>query len=310
MKKILVTCPPMVGLIEEFQTEFERVGFVVTAPKVAQTMTEQELITELPKFDGWIIGDDPASRVVLEAGVAGSLRAAVKWGIGTDNVDLVAAEELGIEILNTPGMFGGEVADLAVCYLIGLAREAFFIDRRVRLGEWVKPAGVSLAGKTVGVLGLGDIGSAFSTRALAHEMNIIGWDPSLTESPVLGVELMESWPAGIERCDFLVFCCSLNNSTKHIFNTSLLASLQKPIRLINVSRGGLIDEDVLVEGLSSGKVVSAALDVFEEEPLSPSNPLRQFDKLIFGSHNASNTREGVHRTSLKAVALLAGLLDA
>ena len=175
--KVLITCPPMLKQINEFKETFKNLKFDVTAPEIIQTMSENELIKILPEHDGWIIGDDPATSQVFKAGKRGKLKAAVKWGIGTDNVDFEACKELNIPIINTPGMFGAEVADLAMCYLLGLARDAFFIDREVRTGNWPKPAGVSLSGKILGIVGLGDIGKNIAKRAHAHELNIIGWDP-------------------------------------------------------------------------------------------------------------------------------------
>src|SRR5687768_5597008 len=110
--RVLVTCPSMLGMMDEFKPEFVRRGYEVHCPQVTQTLSEQELIELVPTFAGWIIGDDPATHRVFEAGKRGKLRAAVKWGVGVDNVDFSAAKELGIPVSNTPRMFGGEVADL------------------------------------------------------------------------------------------------------------------------------------------------------------------------------------------------------
>ncbi len=156
--KILVTCPPMLGMIESFRYLFAERGIELSAPNVVQTMSVDELKEIVPQHDSWIIGDDPATREVFEAGKAGNLKAAVKWGIGVDNVDFDACKDLDIPIINTPDMFGREVADVAMGYVIALARETFEIDRAVRKGEWIKPRGVSLSGKTVALVGFGDIG--------------------------------------------------------------------------------------------------------------------------------------------------------
>jgi D-3-phosphoglycerate dehydrogenase len=104
--KILVTCPPMLGMKEDFIPVIEEAGFEAVCPEVSQTLSEGKLIELVPECVGWIIGDDPATRSVFEAGVAGKLTAAVKWGIGVDNVDFEACKDLGIPITNTPGMFG------------------------------------------------------------------------------------------------------------------------------------------------------------------------------------------------------------
>ena len=135
--RLLVTCPPMLGLMDEFQSIFSSRGVQVSTPDVVQTLSEQELVTMIPEFDGWIIGDDPATRRVFEAGVSGRLKAAVKWGVGVDNVDFVAARQMGVLVDNTPNMFGNEVADVAMGYVLGLARETYLVDRKVRSGRVV-----------------------------------------------------------------------------------------------------------------------------------------------------------------------------
>lgn len=307
MKKVLVTCPPMLGQLTRLSQVFMDCEFEVTAPEVVQTLSEEELFEIVPLHDGWIIGDDPATARVFRAGKEGRLQAAVKWGVGVDNVDFKACEELGIPIENTPGMFGAEVADLAICYLIGLARDAFLIDREIRSGRWPKPAGISLLGRTVGVVGLGDIGSNIALRANALGLSVIGWDPKASRVPsYIG---LERWPEKIDSCDFVVFACALNSETKHMLNEDLLPLLKPGLRVINVSRGGLIDELALLKGLEDGSIASAALDVFENEPLPLGNSLRSYDQLIFGSHNGSNTRDAVFRTSMRALEILSEKLN-
>lgn len=305
--KVLITCPPMLRQIDQFREKFTDLNIKITTPDVVQTLTVEELIDIVPQYDGWIIGDDPATSEVFEAGKAGKLKAAVKWGIGVDNVDFSACERLGIPITNTPGMFGAEVADLAMCYILGLARDAFFIDREVRSGKWPKPAGISLVGKTIGIVGLGDIGRNIAKRANAHDLNILGWDPYAHSLPDY-ITLQNNWPSGIEKCDFVVFACALTDKTKHLFNESILKKLKLDVRVINVSRGHLIEEAALLKGLSSGLVNSAALDVFENEPLKLEHPMLAFDRCILGSHNASNTIDAVIRASNKAIDLLHGML--
>jgi D-3-phosphoglycerate dehydrogenase len=297
----------MLGQIEEFRPKLAQLGFSVTTPSVIQTLNERELIELVPHHDGWIIGDDPATFSVLSEGKNGRLRAIVKWGIGVDNVDMSAVSELGLKFSNTPGVFGSEVADLALCYLLGLARDAFYIDREVRKGNWVKPAGISVSGKTIGIIGMGDIGRSIARRAQAHELKVIGWDPYVQELPGF-IELQEDWPIGLGRCDFLVFACALTPSNTHMFSSEVLPYLKQGVKVINVSRGPLIDETALVSGLESGLIASAALDVFESEPISGSNPLLTYPRCILGSHNASNTIEGVSRASDKAVTLLGEFL--
>lgn len=299
----------MLRAIDRFRDEFARRGYEITTPNVTQILSVEELLELVPQFDGWIIGDDPANRRVFTAGKAGKLKAAVKWGVGVDNVDFAACKDLGIPISNTPGMFGKEVADIAIGYVVALARETFTIDRGVKAGQWPKPAGNSLADKTVALIGFGDIGRNTARRLLACEMKVVVYDPFYKPAP--GLEAVESarWPDRLAEADFIVVTCALTPENRHLINATALVAAKPGVRVINVSRGPLVDESALAAALQSGHVRSAALEVAEVEPLPAESPLRHFgDRVLFGSHNASNTQEAVNRTSLKAIELLDGFL--
>lgn len=306
--KILVTCPPMLGLFSEFENDFNDKNLTGIKANVTQIMSEEELIRELPKYDGWIIGDDPATRRVFEAGKLGRLKAAIKWGVGVDNVDFDACNNLGIPITNTPGVFGREVADVALAYVLGLARETYSIDRKIRLDNvWPKPSGISTWNKTAALVGFGDIGKATAKRLHACDFKINVYDPFFKHDLTLPLENY-TWPKGLEDADFIIFTCPLTDDTKHMFNEEILSILKPGVRIVNVARGPVIDETALLKGLSTGIIHSAALDVFEEEPLHSNNQLRQFDKCIFGSHNASNTVDAVRYVSRLAIDKMAHLL--
>lgn len=306
--KVLVTCPPMLGMIDQFIPLAAEKGLELVPAKVTQTLSEEELINLLPQFDGWIIGDDPATRKVFEAGKAGKLKAAVKWGIGVDNVDFAACKDLGIPITNTPNMFGGEVADIAVGYVIALARQTFDIDRGVRNGQWPKPCGISLAGKTVALVGYGDIGSNVARRLLAADMKIIAYDPFAPDQSSLPQVQRDLWPERINEADFIVINCALTPSSHHMLNAEVLDKCKQGVRVVNVGRGPIINEVALEYALETGKVFSAALDVFEKEPLPTESSLRNHPRCLFGSHNASNTEDAVARTSQVAMNKLLGFL--
>lgn len=308
--KVLITCPPMLRAIDRFRAEFERRGIEITTPNVTQILSEPELIELVPQFDGWIIGDDPATRKVFTAGKAGRLKAAVKWGVGVDNVDFAACKDLGIPISNTPGMFGKEVADIAIGYVVALARQTFVIDRGVKAGQWLKPSGTSLSGKTVALVGFGDIGRNTAKRLLACELSVIAYDPYFQPTPSFDVVQSAAWPDRLEEADFVVVTCALTPQNRHLVNAASLSRMKPGVRIVNVSRGPLVNEADLAAALTSGHVHSAALEVMEVEPLPAESPLRGFgDRVLFGSHNASNTVEAVNRTSEKAIELLAGFLQ-
>ncbi|EKE75368.1 phosphoglycerate dehydrogenase [Gallaecimonas xiamenensis] len=305
--KILVTCPPMLGMKEQFLPILEKYGVEVFCPDVVQTLSEEELIQLVPGFDGWIIGDDPATRAVFESGKIGKLKAAVKWGIGVDNVDFQACDDLNIPITNTPNMFGAEVADIGVGYLIALARETFYIDREIRKGNWPKNRGISLHDKKVGLIGYGDIGRNAASRLVALGMNVLAYDPGVSSIEDEGIKLGQ-WPHGVEDCDFLFFTCSLNKKNYHMLDAKVLGECKRGIRIVNVARGPLIDENALCDALKSGSVHSAALDVFEIEPLPMNSYLREHPLCIMGSHNSSNTIDAVAKTNEVAIGKLMDFL--
>ncbi len=299
----------MLRMIDTFRPLFAQHGATITTPNVVQTLSVEELKQLVPQHDGWIIGDDPATREVFEAGKAGKLKAAIKWGIGVDNVDFAACKDLGIPITNTPNMFGGEVADIAVGYVIALARQTFEIDRGVRAGEWPKPCGISLAGKTVALVGYGDIGKNTARRLLAADMTVLAYDPYAPDDSAMPQVQRATWPERIHEVDFIVINCALTPSSHHMLNAEVLAQCKLGIRVVNVGRGPIIDGPALEAALETGQVFSAALDVFETEPLPMHNPLRSHPRCVLGSHNASNTADAVTRTSQIAIQHLIKFLD-
>lgn len=306
--RVLITCPQMQACIEEFMPIFDRHQLEVVLPEVVQQPTEAKLVEIIGDFDGIIAGDDPLTAVVLNA--ARRLRIISKWGVGIDGIDLEAAEARRIEVTNTPGVFGDEVADVAMGYVILLARRLHQIDSAVRRGEWFKPEGTALAEKTLGVIAFGSIGRAVAKRAGVFGMDILAYDitesakASAAEMRVAMVDKDELF----KRSDFIVVCSPLTPETHHLVDADALALMRPGSYLVNVSRGPVVQETAVVDALESGRLAGAALDVFEDEPFPADSPLRRFDQCIFGSHNASNTREGVLRASEKAIEnLLRGL---
>ena len=311
MKKVLVTCPPMLGMFDEFVEPAKALGIELIAAKTTQVLSEEELMSLLPSYDGWIIGDDPATEQVFRAGKSGQLKAAVKWGIGVDNVDFSACEKLGIPIINTPNMFGGEVADVGMSLMLALARQTHFIDREIRQNNaWPKPAGMSVSGKHIGVVGFGDIGESFVKRLSGFDVTATVYDPGVEGNKGYDFVERQPYPQGIEKCDVLVFTCALNQHNRHMLNGDVIAAMKPGSMVVNVARGPLIDEAALISALQSGHLYAAGLDVFEEEPLPSSSPLRDMPQCIFGSHNGSNTKEGVRRATYKALEEIANFLKA
>ena len=312
MHKILLTCPPMIGLVELFSDDFEKANFEVTVPEFTQEMSEDALCEIVGEFDGWIIGDDPATRRVLEVGVKGNLKACMRWGVGTNNVDFAAFEEYQVPIENTPGVFGREVADLACHYVTALARDSFEIDRKVKQGDWYKPIGKSLWSAKALIIGFGDIGQNLAKRLLAHDMAVCFYDPNVEGSKIAPGCQKVTWPQSLSHVDYVIFTAPLNEHTYHMLNCNNIGLLKNGVKLVNVGRGPLVSEKALVQGLSEGKISAAALDVFEKEPFNKnthSDLLSFKDRLILGSHNGSNTREAVEFVSKKCIQRLHEFLN-
>lgn len=307
-QRVLVTCRQMQNCIEVFRERLERHDLELVLPEVVQQPTEDELIAIIGGFDGMIAGDDPLTARVLEQ--AGRLKILSKWGVGTDGIDKAAAARLGIPVTNTPGVFGEEVADVAMGYVVMLARQLHRIHASVVDGGWWKHEGRSIAGTTMGIVGFGSIGQAAARRGQGFGMTLLAYDPVPTAGPAaadLGVELCEL-DSLFSRSDFVVLCCPLTPENHEMVNAKRLGSMPAGGCLVNVARGPLVDETALVAALEGGHLFAAALDVFQDEPLAVDHPLRAFPQNILGSHNGSNTREGVLRASAKAVDnLLAGL---
>jgi D-3-phosphoglycerate dehydrogenase / 2-oxoglutarate reductase len=307
-ERVLITCRQMQNCIDEFLPRLNEHELELVLPEIVQQPSEKDLIEIIGGFDGMIAGDDPLSARVLDH--AKRMRIIAKWGVGIDGIDLDAARERGIAVVNTPGVFGGEVADVAIGYMVMLARQLHRIDASVKAGGWFKHEGRSLGGKVLGIAGFGSIGQAVAWRGQGFGMRVVAHDVADavgTAAEELGVEMLGRDEL-FKQSNFLVLCSPLTRETRHTVSAGTLDLMRPGSFLINVARGPLVDETALIRALESGRVAAAALDVFEEEPLPASSGLRRFEQCVFGSHNASNTREGVLRTSAQAVEnLLQGL---
>ena len=315
MLNILLTCPPMILRFNYCKDKLKE--YNVDIPDFTQTMTEDELITIIDKYDIWIAGDDPVTRKVLKK--ANNLKYVIKWGIGTDNIDFSAIKDLNLKFNNTPGMFGDEVADVAIGYLINITRHLNEIDRENRKGNWYKPSGVSLRGKKVSLIGFGNIGRNIGSRLLALKMNVFVSDPGFEK---INGKIICKYNPDLEICEnlnqieivdvnnalknsqFIILSCPLLDSTKYLINKNTINILSDNCYIVNVSRGPIVNEKDVVEALENGKIAGFASDVFEIEPISINHELMKFNNVIMGSHNASNTIDAVDETNLKVIKLI------
>ena len=261
---------------------------------------KDKLAATIDGFDGLAIRS--ATKVtakILEQ--AKSLKVIGRAGIGVDNVDIPAATARGIIVMNTP--FGNSIttAEHAITLMLSLARQIPEADASTRAGKWEKNKflGVEIFGKTLGVIGCGNIGSIVADRALGMKMKVIAYDPYLSDERALnlGVEKVELDEL-MRRADFITLHTPLTDKTRNIINAESLALTKKSVRLINCARGGLIDEAALFEALKSGRVAGAALDVFATEPATDS-PLFGLHNVVCTPHLGASTTEAQENVALQ-----------
>lgn len=296
--KVLVSNIMMLNERDRFDAALRARGVEPIWPDVNQFMDEAQCLSLAGSFDGWLAGDDCITRAVLEACLP-RLKVISKWGTGIDSIDLAAAKELGIPVCNSPGAFRDAVSEYAIGLLLAASRRIALTDRRVRQGEWPKGRFIGLAGQTMGVVGYGAIGQGVGQRARGLRMTVIAHDPFLSEAPD-GAELV-TFPDLLARADVICLCCNLTAQNHHLLNAEAFAAMRDHVMVVNVARGGLIDETALLAALDSGKVNSAALDVFETEPLPTDHPLLAHEGVVVSSHNANSTIqaiEAVHANTL------------
>jgi D-3-phosphoglycerate dehydrogenase len=301
--QILVTCRQMQVELPHHLERLEKLGYEVVAPDLEnrQQFTAAELLERGPRIVGIIAGDDELSQEFFEG--APRLKTVIRWGIGMDSVDHDAARQHGVTVRNTPGVFGKEVADSAFGYILMLARGFLEVDAAVRRGNWPKHEGITLAGSRLGIVGLGSIGREIAKRGQCFGMDVVGFDPLVTETPD-GVSEVVDLDTLLSTSRFIVLACPLNDQTFHLINAVGLALTRPDAYLINVARGPVVHESDLIAALQAGRLAGAALDVFEVEPLPMDSELRRLPNVVFGAHNGSNTREGVARASKAAIDFL------
>jgi D-3-phosphoglycerate dehydrogenase len=309
--RIAVTCIQLIRDLDHYRDGLEERGFTIAVPRMSgQHLEGDELVAAITGCIGVIAGDDRFTADVL--GRCPDLRVISKWGIGIDGIDLAAAAERGIVVTNTTGVFDDEVADVAMAYVVFLARSLHLIDAGVHAGGWPKPAGRSLRGATLGIVGLGGIGRAVAARAATAGMTVVGAEVSseaVAAAEALGVTVL---PFGdvLSVSDFVSVNCPLNTTTHHLFDANAFATMKPGAYLVNTGRGGVVSTDALVDALDAGTLAGAALDVMEDEPPKPGSPLLQRSNVILGSHNASNTFEASARVHVIAIENLARELQA
>lgn len=239
------------------------------------------------------------------------LKAIVRAGVGTDNIDKDAATRWGIVVMNTPGGNTLSTAEHTIALMLALSRNIAPAYQSLREGKWDrnKYMGTQVAGKTLGVVGLGRIGLAVAKRAIAMEMNVLGYDPFLSREKAreLGIEAVETVDALLPRVDYLTVHTPLNDETRGLVGAAQIEKLKPGVRLINAARGGIYDEAALAAALQSGRIGGVALDVYATEPCTDS-PLFGLPGVVCTPHLGASTEEAQTQVATEAVELIVAYL--
>lgn len=304
--KILV-CDPVspkgIALLQQ-RSEFQ----VVVLPK---RLSEAELLPVVADVTAMVVrSETKVTRKIIEA--APKLRVVGRAGVGVDNVDVEAATQRGVVVMNTPGGNTVTTAELSFAMLLALARKVPQAHSTMVEGKWDRKQfqGVELADKTLGVLGMGRIGTEVAKRALAFGMRVVGYDPFLTEARAraLGITLATDLDDVYQAADFITVHMPVTDATRGMLNAAAFAKMKPGVRIVNCARGEIIVDADLIAALDSGKVAAAGLDVFVTEPLPADHPFRKHPGITLTPHLGASTAEAQEKCGIEVAEVITSYL--
>ena len=304
--KILV-CDPVspkgIGLLQQ-RPEFE----VVVLPK---RLPEAELLPAVKDVVAMVVrSETKVTAKVIEA--APQLRVVGRAGVGVDNVDVEAATQHGVVVMNTPGGNTVSTAELSFAMILSLARKVPQAFASMTAGKWDRKQfqGIELSGKTLGVLGLGRIGSEVAKRALVFGMKVLAYDPFLTDARArsLGIQLAPDLDNVYRDADFITVHMPVTDQTRGMLNAAAFSKMRPKVCIVNCARGEIIVENDLLAALDSGKVAAAAMDVFALEPLPADHPFRKHPAITLTPHLGASTHEAQEKCGIEVAEVIAGYL--
>jgi D-3-phosphoglycerate dehydrogenase len=288
MKKIFLTEP----IHEDGVKLLETVGQVI----LASAKDEETIIREAADCDAILIRSAKITKNIINS--IPNLKVVAKHGIGVDNIDVKAATEKGVMVVNAPESNINSVAEHALAMILALSKNLVIMDKKTRNDEFAsrnKIICMELKGKTIGLVGLGKIAKLLAKKLKSLDVDIIAFDPYIDgeKAKELGVKLVNNLDELLEKSDFVSLHIPLTEENKKIIGKEKLSKMKKSACLINVARGEIVDEKALYEALKENIIRGAALDVFEQEPPSADNPLFQLENIILSPHNAALTSEAL-----------------
>ena len=286
--KILITDKMALEAIELLKKADHDVTF--------EEFDKSDLIKEIHKYDALMIrGRTKVFEDVIKAGSEGNLKVIGRAGIGVDNIDIQSCAEHNIKVVNAPTGATQSVAELAITFMLSLSRNISKADRSMKKDKWIKKKlmGTEIFGKTLGLIGCGNIGKITAKYAKSFNMSVIGYDPFISKDVMHkdGIIKIEKLEDLMSKSDYISLHLPHLKSTHHIVNQEMLSKMKKTAFLINCSRGGTVDEKALFNVLKNEKISGAGIDVFENEPPTD-NPLLKLENVILSPHIGANTKEG------------------
>ena len=286
--KILITDKMALEAIELLKKADHDVTF--------EEFDKSDLIKEIHKYDALMIrGRTKVFEDVIKAGSEGNLKVIGRAGIGVDNIDIQSCAEHNIKVVNAPTGATQSVAELAITFMLSLSRNILKADQSMKKDKWLKKKlmGTEIFGKTLGLIGCGNIGKITAKYAKSFNMSVIGYDPFISKDDmhkdgILKIEKLEDL---MSKSDYISLHLPHLKSTHHIVNQEMLSKMKKTAFLINCSRGGTVDEKALFNVLKDEEISGAGIDVFENEPPTD-NPLLKLENVILSPHIGANTKEG------------------
>ncbi len=292
MYKVLVTARIFGHLSDDSFDIFKKSGLELAKnPYRGKGLSEDELIALIGGVHGLLTGVDQVTAKVINA--ADELKVISKFGTGVDNIDVTAATEKGVVVTNAPGMNSDAVADMTLSLILSVARRMPFANDQVRKGNWPLIVGTEICNKTLGLIGLGEIGKRVALRAGGFNMEILAYEllPDEQFFQELGIKRVPL-DRLLRESDFVSIHVPFTSETKDLIKTEQLEMMKPTAYLINTARGGIVDENALRDALQSGQIAGAAFDVFKEEPLKE-KALIELDNFIATPHISPFTKEAI-----------------
>ena len=295
--------------LEPERVELEKAGArQIVLPRFE---TEEEMMDQIKAADGLVVVDSPVTRRFMES--LKDCKVILRTGVGVDVIDVEAATDLGIAVINVPDLWIREVANHALALLLALNRRLFKLGDLVRSGQWVPiippPVG-SVHGETLGIVGLGQVGRALARRAAAFELEVLAVDPYIDES-VFGQHgaTRASFDEVLASSDYVSIHCPLTDETRHMFDDSAFGKMKPTAYVINTARGPIVHEEALVRALQQGRIAGAGLDVLEAEPIASDSPLLTLENVVITPHSAYYSDKAIRELPVRCGQEVARVLE-